>query len=66
MVATRGACVAHVCHVVRLLPCKVISIQISVTPSDMGDACSLLSFCRSVISLCSYEIYVYVDNMTTW
>jgi hypothetical protein len=58
--ATRGACVAHVCHVVRLLPCKVILIHISMTPSDMGDAGSLLSFRRSDISLCSYEIYGYV------
>jgi hypothetical protein len=58
-VATRGACVAHVCHVARLLPCKVILIQISATPSDMGDACSLLSFRRSAISLCLYEIYDY-------
>jgi hypothetical protein len=59
-VATRGAFVAYVCHVSRLLPCKVILIQISVTPSDMGDACSLLSFCRSAISLCSHETYDYV------
>jgi uncharacterized protein with PQ loop repeat len=31
-----------------------------VTPSDIGDACSLLSFRISAISLCSYEIYGYV------
>jgi hypothetical protein len=42
-VATRVAFVAHVCHVARLLPCKVILIRISVTPSDMGEACSLFS-----------------------
>jgi uncharacterized membrane protein YagU involved in acid resistance len=42
-VVTRVAFVAHVCHVARLLPCKVILIQISVTPSDMGEACSLFS-----------------------
>jgi hypothetical protein len=42
-VATRVAFVAHVCHVVRLLPCKVTLIRISATPSDMGDACSLCS-----------------------
>jgi hypothetical protein len=59
-VATRGACVAHVCHVARLLPCKDILIQISVTPSDIGDVCSLLSFCKSAISLYLYEIYGYV------
>jgi hypothetical protein len=47
---------AHVCRVVRLLPYKIILFQISVTPSNMGDACSLLSFRRSVISLRSYEI----------
>jgi hypothetical protein len=31
----------HVCHVARLIPCKVILIRISATPSDMGEACSL-------------------------
>jgi hypothetical protein len=40
-VATCVAFLAHVCHVDRLIPCKVIFIQISVTPSDMGEACSL-------------------------
>jgi hypothetical protein len=34
---------AHVCRVARLIPCKVILIQISTTPSDMGEACSLCS-----------------------
>jgi hypothetical protein len=33
--------VAHVCRVARLIPCKVILIRISVTPSDMGEPCSL-------------------------
>jgi hypothetical protein len=33
--------VAHMCHVARLLPCNVILIRISVTSSDMGEACSL-------------------------
>jgi hypothetical protein len=56
----RGACVTHVCRVVRLLPCKIILIQISVTPSDIDGTCSLLSFRRSAISLCSYEIFGYV------
>jgi hypothetical protein len=28
----------------------------------MGDACSLLSLRRSAISLCSYEIYGYVND----
>jgi hypothetical protein len=40
-VATRGAFMADVCHVVRFLPLQgCISIQISTTPSEMGDACS--------------------------
>jgi hypothetical protein len=39
--ATRVAFVAHVCRVARLLPCKVILIRISATPSDMGEAYSL-------------------------
>jgi hypothetical protein len=30
-----------------------------VTPSDMGEDCSLLSFRRSDISLCSHESYGY-------
>jgi hypothetical protein len=34
---------AHVCHVARLIPCKVILIQISATPLNMGEACSLCS-----------------------
>jgi hypothetical protein len=41
--ATCVAFLAHVCHVDRLLPCKVILIRISVTPSDMGKACLLCS-----------------------
>jgi hypothetical protein len=41
-------------------PCKVtIDLNLRDT-SDMGDACSLLSFRRSAISPCSYEIYGYV------
>jgi hypothetical protein len=36
--ATHGAFVAHVCHVVRLFPSQgCILIRISVTPSKMGD-----------------------------
>jgi hypothetical protein len=42
-VATRVAFMAHVCRVARLIPCKVILIRISTTPSDMGEACSLCS-----------------------
>jgi hypothetical protein len=37
-VATRGAFVAHMCHVVRLFPLQgVLLIQIYATPSEMGD-----------------------------
>jgi hypothetical protein len=35
-------------------------------PSDMGDTCSLLSFCRSANSLFSHEIYDYANDVTTW
>jgi hypothetical protein len=52
------------CLVIPLQGC--ISIRISVTPSVMGEGSSLLSFHRSVNSLCSYEIYDYVNDMTTW
>jgi hypothetical protein len=31
----------HMYHVASLIPCKVILIQISTTPSDMGEAYSL-------------------------
>jgi hypothetical protein len=40
-VVTRDTFVVHMCHVARLIPCKVILIQISATPSDMGEACLL-------------------------
>jgi hypothetical protein len=40
-VATRVAFVAHVCHVARLILCKVILIPFSATPSDMGETYSL-------------------------
>jgi hypothetical protein len=40
-VTTRVAFTAYVCRVARLIPCKVILIQISATPSDMGEAYSL-------------------------
>jgi hypothetical protein len=40
-VATRGAFVAHVCHVVRFYPLQgVLLIRISATPLDMSEACS--------------------------
>jgi hypothetical protein len=42
-VATHVAFMAHVCCVARLIPCKVILIRISATPSDMTDAYSLCS-----------------------
>jgi hypothetical protein len=40
-VATRGASVVHGCRVIRLFPLQGwLLILISVTPSEMGDACS--------------------------
>jgi hypothetical protein len=42
-VVTLVSFMAHVCHVARLIPYKVILIRISATPSDMGEACSLYS-----------------------
>jgi hypothetical protein len=36
---------------------RFILILISATPSAMGDACSLQSFCSNGTSLCSYENY---------
>jgi hypothetical protein len=53
----RGSRVSS-CHVISLV--RWLLIRISVTPSNMGEVCSLLSFCRSVISLCSYKIYGYI------
>jgi hypothetical protein len=47
-------------------PCNVyIDLNLCDT-LGMDDTCSLLSFRRSVISLCSDEIYGYVVNRTTW
>jgi hypothetical protein len=41
-------------------PCKM-TIDLNLpTPSDMGEACSLLSFRKSAIPLCSHESYGYV------
>jgi hypothetical protein len=45
---------------VMLLGCyleRFTFIRISMTPSDMGDACSLLSFRSNGTSLCCYENY---------
>jgi hypothetical protein len=42
IIATRGALLACVCHIVRLFPLQGwLLIRISTTPSEMGDACSL-------------------------
>jgi hypothetical protein len=49
----RGSCVSYCLVTLQGL----ILIRISATHSDMGDACSLLSFCRSAISPCSRETY---------
>jgi hypothetical protein len=38
-----------------------ILIRITTTPSDMGEACSLLSLCRNAIPLCSHESFGYVN-----
>jgi hypothetical protein len=56
-VATYRACVAHVCRVVRLLPCKVVLIRISATPSDIGDACCCYNFVEVLFH------YVYMRFM---
>jgi hypothetical protein len=65
--ATHGACVTHVCRALKVLSlARCILIQISMTLLNMGDAYSLLSFRRSVNSIYLYEIYDYVNDMTTW
>jgi hypothetical protein len=48
------------CRVARFSLTKRILIRISVIPSDMGDGLVVVFKRRSVISLCSYEIYDYV------
>jgi hypothetical protein len=59
----------HSCclHRSRVSCCQVdtlqgyfILIRTSTTPSDMGEACSLLSFRRSAILPCSHETIGYV------
>jgi hypothetical protein len=47
-------------------PCNVYIDSNLCDTLGMDDTCSLLSFRRSVISLCSDEIYGYVVNRTTW
>jgi hypothetical protein len=54
----RGSCVS--CCQVDTLHGYFILIQISATLSDMGEACSLLSFHRSAILPCSHETIGYV------
>jgi hypothetical protein len=47
-VATRGAFMAHVCCVARLFALQgCISIQISATPSEMGDGLFAASKCSN-------------------
>jgi hypothetical protein len=48
------------CCQVDTLQGYFILIRISVTPSDMGEAYSLLSFRRSAILPCSHETIGYV------
>jgi hypothetical protein len=57
-VATHRVCVTHVCRVVRLFPLQgCILIQISVTPTDMGEVCLLcLNIVMELHCGCS-EIY---------
>jgi hypothetical protein len=59
-VATRGAFVAYVCHVVRLFPLQgCISIRISVTPSKMGDG--LLAALK-----CSNSTFIRIHMFMRW
>jgi hypothetical protein len=69
--ATHGAFVAHVCHVVRLFPLQgVLLIRISTTPSEMGDgllAASEHSNSTFIMLYLVYEMdinYLVVDEMT--
>jgi hypothetical protein len=63
-VATRGAFVAHVCHVVRFLPLQgCILIQIPVTPSEMGYSCSLIPNVEMFkLCLMMYDNFKNVDD----
>jgi hypothetical protein len=62
---TCDTCVVHVCHGIRLFSlARWLLIRISVTPSNMGEACSLLSFRRSAILWGSYEIMVMLIMAT--
>jgi hypothetical protein len=48
-VATHGALLACVCHVVRFIPLQGwLLIRISMTPSDMGDGLFAASKCRII------------------
>jgi hypothetical protein len=51
LLQTRSVLEAYVCRVVRFSIARCILIQITVTPSDMGDTCSLESFRRSANSI---------------
>jgi hypothetical protein len=62
---THGAFMTHVCHVVRLFPLHGVYRFNSLRYPRSW----LVRCCHSVevpISLCSYEIYDSVDNMTNW
>jgi hypothetical protein len=64
-VAARGVCVTHVRRVVRLFPLQgCILIRISVTPLDMGDACSLCS--NIVMELHYVDLRMMMMMLTTW
>jgi hypothetical protein len=55
---SRVSCYQVIFHV------KGILILISMTPSDMGESCSLCSNIEVQTPVCSYENYV--NDMTTW
>jgi hypothetical protein len=61
--ATHGAFVAHVCHVVRLFPLQgCILIRISATPSDMGDGLIAESKHRIINFILFYDNYMDGDD----
>jgi hypothetical protein len=47
----------HVCHVARLSLARCLLIQISVTPTDMGDGLIIVCKYSNGTSLCWYENY---------
>jgi hypothetical protein len=67
----RGALLAHVCQVVRLLPLHGLNwLESPRLPSDMGNTCPLLSFNSNYTFIMIYLVhemdidYMVVDEMT--